>query len=61
MTNTSKFGSVINVAKNCPIVPYLIFAIDCMVFCKAHKSAARNVKTILENNCSVSGITSKFS
>lgn len=55
MTNVPKSRLGIKVAKNGPTIPYLMFADDFMIFCRATKSAARNVKTILKNYCNVLG------
>lgn len=54
MTNIPKTGIGVKVAKNGSIIPYLMFANDCMIFCKATKSVAR-IKEILENYCKVPG------
>lgn len=42
VANIPKSGIDIKVAKNCPTVPYLMFVDDCLIFCKANRTAARN-------------------
>lgn len=49
MANVFKSGISIKIAKTGPIISNLTFADDCMIFCNASISAARNIKTILEN------------
>lgn len=46
MSTISKSSIGIKMAKNDSIIPYLIFADDCMIFYKATSSKARNVKVI---------------
>lgn len=43
--NVPKSGIGIKVAKNSPIVPYLMFTDDYVIFCKANRTIARNVKS----------------
>lgn len=49
-----KTGIGIKVAKEGPIIPYLMFADDCMIFCKVSIKTARSVKEILQGYCMVS-------
>lgn len=45
MLNVPKTGTGTKVAKNSPIIPYLMFANDCPIFYKANRKVARHVKT----------------
>lgn len=48
-------GLVIKVAKQGISIPYLMFADDCLIFYKSNKTAARNIRDILQDYCKVSG------
>lgn len=54
MANPPKSGIGIKTAKNSHSISYLMFADACIIFCKANKASARNVKNRLENYCNVS-------
>lgn len=64
MSNIPKSGLGIKVAKEAPKIPYVMFADDCIIFCKATKKVARTIRDILENykmslvNSELSEITS---
>lgn len=49
MTNDSKNETGIRSFRRWPVIPYLVFAPDCMIFCKINRKTVRHVKTILEN------------
>lgn len=55
MANVSKSGIGVRVAKNDFMIPYLMFTDDCMIFCRATKTAAGNIKTTLEKYSNVFG------
>lgn len=46
MANVPKSGISIKVPLYGPIIPYLIFANDCAIFCETNRKAARTVKAI---------------
>lgn len=50
-----KSGIGIQLNKNFPNIPHLIFADDCILFCKAAKMAAHNSQNILNHYCKISG------
>lgn len=41
MSNRERLGIDINLTKDSPNIPYLMFAHDCLIFCRANKQAAR--------------------
>lgn len=49
-----KTGMGVKVAKQGPMILFLMFADDCIIFSKASKMAARNVKEVLQDYCMVS-------
>lgn len=48
------FGIVIKLSKGCSNIPYLIFAYNCIIFCRTTKTAAYNVRHILDHYYKVS-------
>lgn len=54
-TANRKLSSGVRLNKDTPKISYLIFADDCIIFCRTNKSAARNIKQILDHYCMVSG------
>lgn len=46
MANVSKSRTGTETVKKGSVIPYLMFANDCMIFYKANRSTTRNVKTI---------------
>lgn len=53
--NILKSGIGIKVTRQGLSIPCLMFADDCLMFCKASKTAARNIRDIFQDNCKVSG------
>lgn len=49
MLERSDVGIKLN--KYGPNIPYLVFADDCIIFCRAPKTVARNVKHNLDRHC----------
>lgn len=49
MAKVYKSDIGVEVANNGPIISYLMFVNDCIIFCKATGSTVWNVKSILEN------------
>ncbi|XP_026435838.1 uncharacterized protein LOC113333628 [Papaver somniferum] len=49
LIHAEELGSIsgIKICKDAPSINHLLFADDCMVFCKANKAEARNLKDIL--------------
>lgn len=50
-----KTGMGIKVVKQGSTIPFSMFGDDCIIFCKASKMAARNVKEVLHDYCMVFG------
>lgn len=55
MANVMKPRVSIKIFNNSPVIPYMMFADDCMISCNANRKAARHAKEILENGCTTSG------
>lgn len=53
-SNIPKSGIGIKVARKRLSIPCLMFADDVLIFCKASKAAARNIRDILQDYCKVS-------
>lgn len=52
--NIPKSGIGIKVTRKKLSIPYLMFADDVLIFCKASKAAVRNIRDIFQDNCKVS-------
>lgn len=56
MENQPKSGIFIKLNRDPPTIHFLMFADDCVTFCRANKTTARNIKQILDHYCIVSGL-----
>lgn len=55
MENQAKSGIVIRLNKDDYKIPCLLFADNCIIFCRATKKVTRNARQILDHYCTVSG------
>lgn len=54
MSTQKRSGICIKLAKDCQEIPFLMFADDCLIFCRASKKAVRNTMYIFNHCCRVS-------
>lgn len=43
MLTQARYGIGIKLNEDCPNIPYLMFAYDCLIFCRVSKKAAKDV------------------
>lgn len=55
LANQRKTGVGIKISKDDPNISYLMFANDCIIFCRSTKKTARTIKQALDHYCSLPG------
>ena len=60
LANTPKSGVGVRLSAHSPIIPYLFFADDSLLFCKTSTSACTNLKLVIDKFCQLSGQVINF-